>query len=214
MDEIFDVRNNFFLGHYQQCISAAQRINPSDPDIRAEKDIYMYRAFIAQAKYNMVLNEIQENAKAELKAVRFYAQYMQSPAQHNNMVEALDALLADPISGSSPTVQLMAGTIAYLEGDYDRAMQIVASTNSLECIALIIQACLKLDRVDVAVKEVKRMARIDDDATLTQLATAWVHISVGGEKCQEAFYIYQDLKVKYSPSSLLLNGEATCLIHQ
>jgi len=55
--------------------------------------------------------------------------------------------------------------------------------------------------------------KIDDDATLTQLASAWINLASGGEKLNEALLTYTDLIEKYAPSPLLLNGLAVCNMH-
>jgi hypothetical protein len=46
--------------------------------------------------------------------------------------------------------------------------------------------------------DLQAMSAIDDDATVTQLATAWVGVALGGGKVQEASYIYQELGDKFS----------------
>ncbi|KAL1491570.1 hypothetical protein ABEB36_012146 [Hypothenemus hampei] len=140
------------------------------------------------------------------------AEYLHSKSNRQAVLDQLN--LKIDTSAHNETLVLVAATIFIQEGNLDGAYRYVHSSESLEAMAFMINILLSLDRVDLALKKLKEMQEKDDDATLTQLAQAWVHTAMGGDKLQDAYYIYQELVDKYGSTPLLLNGQAVTFIGQ
>lgn len=127
VDVLYEVRTAFHLGHYQHCITEAQKIKvrvrrrtgganhsmlprpclqPPTAAVAVERDVLMYRAYIAQVirqrggrnecsdckytftvssppspqrKYAVVIDEVRASSAPDLQAVKLLAQYMHSP---------------------------------------------------------------------------------------------------------------------------------------
>lgn len=217
IDALFDVRNALYIGAYQQCINEGGKLKTASDDDTEEKNVLVYRAMIGLGKYSTVKSEIDDSSSSDLLAVKRLARYLHRKADRKAVVEETRALQEDGISLGIPTVALISGMIFYHEQLYDEALRCLKGNKdaeSLETIGMAIQTYIKMDRIDMAGKELKRMVVVNEDSTLTQLATAWVNAAKGGEKLQECFYNFEELAQKYGSTTLLLNGQATARVLQ
>ncbi|CAG2060865.1 unnamed protein product, partial [Timema podura] len=194
---------------------------PSSPAVQLERDIFLYRAYIAQKKYRVVLDEISGVSPPELQPLKLLAEYFAVPSKRDTIVSKLDQQASGNVDVNNYTSIIVTATIYYHEGNFEAALRILNQADYLEwscrvdfSSALTLQIYLKINRVDLAIKEMKSMQEKDDDATLTQLAQAWVNIAMGGDKLQDAYYIFQEMTDKHSSTPLLLNGQAVCFIGQ
>lgn len=212
VDPLFDIRTAFYIGNYQQCINESQKLKVQG-DVKTEKDIIMYRAFLAQKKYSVILSEISVS-DPKLGSIHMFAEYLSNQNARERILKDLDVSLSKNIDPSNSIFLLMAASILTNEGNQDGALKVLHSSDSLECLALSIQILLRMDRADYARKELKRMQEIDEDNILTQLATSWINIYTGGDKLQDAYYSFQELADKFASTPLLLNGQASCHMMQ
>lgn len=210
VDELFDVKNSFYIGNYQHSINEANKI--SKPSL--EKDIFLYRSYIAQHKYRVVLDEIKQSNDTPLLALRYLAEYLSNKSRKEAIVNLFEEKFKGDISALDVVWVIVGSTIYCNEGTYESALKILHENFNLECLSLQLQCYLNMHRVDLAKQVMQTMQEKDDDATLTQLSQAWLNIQLGGEKLQDAFFIFQDFCDKFSPSLLLMNGQAVCYIGQ
>jgi len=214
VDELFEVKNAYYLGNYQQCVTEAQKLRPKSDENKLVRDAFLYRAYIALKKYSIPLDEINKNSAVGLQAVRMYAEFLGNESKKRAILSELESKANAGVSAENSLFFLMSGYIYMKDGNYDSALRMLHQTEDLECGALTVQCLLKLDRVDLALKEVKKLQERDEDSTITQLALAWTNLSVGKEKLQDAFYIFQEMVDKYGETPLLLVGQSACMIQQ
>jgi len=214
-DDLFSVKNEFYLGNYQGAINEAQSsdlvLSPGD---EKERDIIVYRCYIEMGQSDVVQGEIGDGHPTALQAVKLLSTYKTNKAMAEMVLVTMKQWLEDAETCNNPTLHLVAGLVYMEEGDYEEAAKVLHAGTTLEMVSLQVQVYLKMARVDMAEKSASLMARMEDDATLTQLTTAWVNMHLGGDKISDAFYTFQELADKYSETPLLLNGMAACQMHQ
>ncbi|KAK6051415.1 coatomer epsilon subunit [Cooperia oncophora] len=214
VDRLFDVKNAFFLGHYQQCILEAQKLITKVDEEKTAKDVFMYRSYIAQGKASVVLSEVPERTdNPSLKAIRRLAEY-QNPANRQRIANQVQSEVSEGTAATDDASCIVAALILNNENNPEDAMRILSRNDSLEAHSATVFTLLQMDRVDLAVKELKKMNEIDEDATLTQLALAWVNMAVGKDKLKDAYYIFQEMMDKYGQSPRLLVSQSAVLILQ
>lgn len=142
-DPLFDLRTFFWLGNYQAGINAGTRSKIQTDAQRLERDVYMYRCYIEQANYPIVLEEIAENHKSKaLLAIRLLAQYSKEKANGGNVVQInenfapkLEALLSEeynPEEDDGKWLQIIGGILYNRMGLLEKAFKTVFNSPTLE----------------------------------------------------------------------------------
>eukprot|EP00127_Corallochytrium_limacisporum_P001690 Clim_evm27s77 gene=Clim_evmTU27s77 len=214
-DELFETRNNFHIGNFAGVVRDLAVASHISENYKTEARALLCRSYIALKRYSTVNGEITDSDPAALQIVRLFSSILANNARGLQVEEQLQQFMeSQPGAASDPICAVVAASIYLREQNYEAALKSVHGFGDLECRAIRVQGLLLMNRVDLAIQEVKSMHEVADDAVLTSLATAWTSLAMGGEKYQEAFYIYQELMDRYTPTSRLLTGQAACHMHQ
>eukprot|EP01025_Chloroclados_australasicus_P030699 TRINITY_DN3088_c0_g1_i3.p1 TRINITY_DN3088_c0_g1~~TRINITY_DN3088_c0_g1_i3.p1 ORF type:complete len:332 (-),score=32.03 TRINITY_DN3088_c0_g1_i3:235-1107(-) len=209
-DLLFPVRNHFYLGAYQSAINEAADLDSLQVAEQIEREYFVYRSYVALGQTALVESEVTNDSSMALQAVKLLAEYLSGATSVEQTLASVTDWMQDPSCSSNPLVQVICGMIYAHEGNFVEALKCCYMGTTLEMMALCVQVYLQMARPDQAEKQVKKMSDIDDDATLSQLASAWTNLSLGGKKVQDAMYIYQELGDKYNWTPMLHNGLAIC----
>ncbi|CAA7405517.1 unnamed protein product [Spirodela intermedia] len=129
-----------------------------------------------------------------------------------SVISSVKEWLNDPAIGNNSVLRLVAGTIYMHEQDYNEELKHTNAGGTMELHALNVQIYLKMHNADYAGKQLRIMQQIDEDHTLTQLATAWHDLAVLILLSLSLSLIVGRLE-KFLMTRLVLNGKAVCCMH-
>jgi len=209
-DELYTLRNLFWLGSYQKAINEANSLSRCPAHLQTEKQEFIYRSYLAAGQHSMVASEISdvESTPVSLRALKLLSKYLQG-----NTEGVLSQLGAWEAQGHQ-LVQIVTAIVHTHEGNVKEAIKAIYTGANMEQKAMLVTLYLRMDRVDLAQREVQSMKDTDEESTLSILAQAWINLSIGGGKISEAANTYDDLVDKFGGSPLLLNGLAAARMHQ
>eukprot|EP01041_Mallomonas_annulata_P005927 gene5927-11959_t len=215
-DELYTLRNLFWLGNFQLAINEASGLHRLPQSLMPEKDEFIYRSYLALGQYNIILGEIKDspNTPVALRAIKLLASFLSDPSTKEIALMQMQEWMTDSAAASNTTLQLVSAILYMHDDNIKDAIKSVRHGSSLEQCALLVQLYLRIDRLDLAQKQVKLMKGTDEDHALSMLASAWTNLSAGGGKAQDAAYVYEELIDKYGASAMLLNGLAVSKMQQ
>ncbi|GAB5367264.1 hypothetical protein AAMO2058_001215100 [Amorphochlora amoebiformis] len=213
---LVSLRSYFYLGLYDQLTKEAKTIGTLTGSTETERLAYVYRAYVAMGKHRKVAVEIKKGAPTVLQVIQLHSTYRTAKTDESRSM-ALDKLneMVDEGSLAQDVLFSLVAAEMYLSaGEMKSALKLVYKGKTLDMMGMTITILLMIKRVDLAEKHLKLMQDIEEDDTLTQLASAWINVAKGDKLGEEALDTYQDLQEKFGSSVLILNSIAVCQIKQ
>ncbi|KAF2140470.1 uncharacterized protein K452DRAFT_288558 [Aplosporella prunicola CBS 121167] len=210
--ELVNIHNAFHQGQYQQVVDFDTSSFSASNELPAR--ILKLRARIALGQYDDVISEAEaESLVPDLAAAKTLAQYLKDPWDADDAIAAARKLASE--QGDSLSVQLLAGSVLSNAGLNEEALALLAKhQGSLDAVAMIIQIHLQQNRADLAAKEAQQARKWAQDSLLVNIAESWVGLREGGEKYQQAFYVFEELaQAPASQAVQSLLGQAISEMH-
>jgi coatomer protein complex subunit epsilon len=207
--ELINIHNYFHQGQFQEVIDFDTSTFSPDNELPAR--VLVLRAQLALGNVEDVLADVKGEQKPELQALGALAEFQLGKT--DSALKTIEKLAAS--SADNATVQVIGGTVLQASGKSEEALALVSQhQGSLDALSLIVQIHLQQNRTDLAIKEVAAARRWAQDSLLVNLAESWVGLRVGGEKYQQAFYVFEELAQAPSTSSARsLVSQAVCELH-
>ncbi|POS74631.1 hypothetical protein DHEL01_v206984 [Diaporthe helianthi] len=212
--ELINIHTAFYQYQYQ-CVLDDFDPSSFSAENRLPARILQLRARIAIGQGEEVVSEVSGAKEPELVAVGALAEL--SLGKAGSAATSIEKLLEDggDAVAENAVVQVIGGTVLAHVGKADEALQLLSRhQGSLDAVALIVQIHLQQNRNDLALKEVAAARRWAQDSILVNLAESWVGLRLGGEKYQQAFYVFEELAQAPSTSSVqTLVAQAVAELH-
>ncbi|KAI0006639.1 coatomer epsilon subunit-domain-containing protein [Xylariaceae sp. FL0662B] len=207
--ELINIHNHFHQGQYQEVIDFDT--SALSPENALSAQVLVHRARIALGQAEDVVADVQGESEPELVAIGALAEY--SLGKTDAAVKTIEALASS--AGDNQAVQVVGGIVLQAAGKSEEALALLSRhSGSLDAVALITQIHLQQNRTDLALKEVAAARRWAQDSLLVNLAESWVGLRLGGDKYQQAFYVFEELAQAPSTSSIIsLVSQAVCELH-
>ncbi|KAI9705793.1 MAG: hypothetical protein M1820_005041 [Bogoriella megaspora] len=210
--ELVNIHSAFHQGQFSKVISDFSPSTFSSSN-QLPCRILQYRARIALGEYDGVISEVKGDSTPDLAAVKILAEYHKNPTAGEQVVAQAEQL--GEKEGDNLAVQICCGTVLAAQGEYEKAIALLSKhQGSLDAVALIVQIHLLQNRTDLAAREARNARNFAQDSLLVNLAESWVGMREGGEKYQQAFYVFEELaQAPATTSTRSLIGQATAETH-
>ncbi|KAI9680663.1 MAG: hypothetical protein M1817_004103 [Caeruleum heppii] len=208
--ELLNMQNAFHQGQYAKVTDFDTAALSPENTLPAR--ILRLRARIAAGEAQAVAAELAgDDSVPDLAAVRAFAQY--SGGDKSRGAATIERLQSS--SSDNATVQVLGGIILQAETRSEEALSLLAKhQGNLEAVSVVVQIHLQQHRTDLAMQEVQAARRWAQDSLLVNLAESWVGIRMGGEKYQQAFYVFEELaQASATTSTKTLLGQAVAELH-
>ena len=156
-------------------INEANGLNRLPSHLTTEKEEYVYRSYLALGQHHIILNEIKDssNTPISLQAIKLLANVMSDASRKDVAMSQMQEWLNDNTASCNTTVQLVAAILYMHDDNLKEAVKLVHRGVNMEQHALLVQLYLRMDRLDLAQKEVKAMKAVDEDNTLAQVLSPY-----------------------------------------